>query len=185
MSQGNPVSGELYRHFKNKLYQIITIATHSETGEKLVVYQALYGDFQTYVRPYAMFVGEVDHEKYPEVTQKYRFQLIDRTQREESEEESDISDLKEEPQPENNSVEEPWNELSQVNPLLLKFLDEDDFDKKYDIVGEMASTITDGMIDNLAASLDVVIPEGSLEERYAQLKYCVRTRQRFQTNRFR
>lgn len=68
--------GKTYRHFKGKLYKVLVIATHTETEEPMVVYQALYGDYGYFVRPLAMFESEVDREKYPDVSQKYRFQEV-------------------------------------------------------------------------------------------------------------
>ena len=67
----------VYRHFKGDLYLVEGIATHSETEEKMVVYRALYEDYGLYVRPYDMFISEVDHEKYPDIKQKYRFEEVD------------------------------------------------------------------------------------------------------------
>ena len=65
----------IYKHFKGNYYMVEDVATHSETREKYVVYRALYDDTNLYVKPYDMFLAEVDKEKYPNVEQKYRFEL--------------------------------------------------------------------------------------------------------------
>lgn len=73
--QSEVVIHGIYRHFKGDYYIVEDVATHSETREKYVVYRALYGERNLYIRPYDMFLSEMDREKYPDVEQKYRFQL--------------------------------------------------------------------------------------------------------------
>lgn len=67
---------KVYRHFKGNEYAVLEIAEHTETGEKLVVYLALYGDSKIYARPLKMFTSKVDKTKYPNVEQEYRFELV-------------------------------------------------------------------------------------------------------------
>ena len=188
-----PKTGEFYRHFKNKLYQIVAIAEHSEDGQKLVIYQALYGDFKVYARPLDMFVSEVDHEKYPEVTQKYRFERVEFAETAKLE---NVAEAKTESEVVFQSVQElcePAEEVCEAEktdgecpePGLLKFLDEDDWDEKYNILVSLRDKMTDKLVDDLAVAMDVVIPDGPLDKRYEQLKICVRTRQKYESQHLR
>lgn len=65
-----------YRHFKGNTYKVLFTAKNSETKKLYVVYEACYGDHERWIRPYEMFASEVDHEKYPDVKQKYRFEAM-------------------------------------------------------------------------------------------------------------
>lgn len=69
--------GKIFRHFKGDLYLLLDIAQHTESGDELVIYKALYGDYKVYARPKDMFFGKVNKVKYPNATQEYRFELID------------------------------------------------------------------------------------------------------------
>ncbi len=68
---------KVYKHFKGDLYLVEGIAIHSETGEKCVVYRGLYGKNDLWVRPYDSFISEVDYKKYPDASQKYRFEIYE------------------------------------------------------------------------------------------------------------
>ena len=65
----------IYKHFKGDYYLVEEVGVYTETMEECVVYRKLYGDGGLWIRPKKLFLSEVDHEKYPEVTQKYRFEL--------------------------------------------------------------------------------------------------------------
>lgn len=183
-----PKNNEIYKHFKGNLYKVITMATHSETQEQMVVYQGLYGDFPVYCRPLSMFVSEVDHEKYPEVTQKLRFEpvsgVIDIDSSVNAVEQAVFSekDKIDEAQMNNVSADEPEG-ISEVDPLILEFLEAETILEKKNILTALHHRITDEMINTLAVVMDVVIEEGELEDRYQQLKTCLETIERYEIER--
>ena len=70
-----PLIGRVYRHYKGDYYIVRAIARHSETGEQMVIYQALYGDGELWARPLALFMDKLDPAKHPDVEQSNRFEL--------------------------------------------------------------------------------------------------------------
>ncbi|MGN0483795.1 MAG: DUF1653 domain-containing protein [Lachnospiraceae bacterium] len=215
MEERIPRPGEFYLHFKKKLYQIITVATHTETGERMVVYQAMYGSFQTYVRPLKQFNSPVDKEKYPDCAQFYRFQKLTEEEVEALQPKEKLTaeteaQMEKEPETvtevekhaatfdvteEETEIfeEKPTTPVSvdhtpgeeQADPRLMAFLDADTYDEKYRVLVAMGQDVDDRIINDLAVVLDVVIPEGNIDERLRQLKSCVETKRRYESNRLR
>lgn len=194
-----PKPHEIYKHFKGNLYQITAVAEHTETGEQLVIYQALYGDFKTYARPLSMFTDRVDRTKYPEAVQEFRFEL----QGADAERQRTESDPGGEPnagaeadlKPEAASVgrtaepggsqEEPSEGELTLDPMVLEFLDADEYEQRLNILAGLHHRITDEMITTMAIACDVEINEGDIEERYEALRSCLLTLERYECNRIR
>ena len=218
-----PQAGEIYQHFKGKLYRIVALATHTETGEQLVIYQALYGEFQVFARPLSMFLEKVDAKKYPDAAGKDRFMRIpmaeaaavSRPVAAPSENPVELrpaamsSENPVEPRPAAMSSENPV-ELRPVampsestvesrdvaapsenpvepqpDPGLLAFLDADSYEEKLEVFAALEGKADLHMLNAIAASLDLELSEGSLEEQYDTLKSCLMTLERYECNRLR
>ena len=207
----NPLPEEFYRHFKGKLYQIKCIALHSETGEPLVIYQAMYGTYKTYARPLTMFMEEVDHVKYPNVTQKYRFEKVELVDAQEKscvsqgvetlgtlKEVETLGTSKEVEISGTTKVDEScFTQKADVSsateatdpseipldPKILEFLDARTYDEKLTILSSIHHRLTDDMIDIMSTATDIEVKPGSIEERYEEFKSCLITMQHFECNR--
>ena len=205
----NPRPQEIYRHFKGNIYQIITLARHSETGVKMVIYQQLYAPYEVYARPLEMFMSKIDTRKYPNEKQSYRFEKLDVRGEETAEKPREtsaetlnriLSRGKKETETNKNIVSERQaapeaavakektvgsEEENGLDPGLLEFLDADSYEKKLQILSSLHPRITDAMIDTMAVSLDTEIKEGDIEMRYSEMKNCLMTMERFECNRLR
>ena len=192
-----PQAGEIYQHFKGKLYRIVTLATHTETGEQLVIYQALYGEFQVFARPLSMFLEKVDAKKYPDAAGKDRFMRIPMAEA--------AAVPQPVPAPSENPVEPRPAAMPSENPVesrpvaassespvepqpdpgLLAFLDADSYEEKLEVFASLEGKVDLHMLNAIAASLDLELSEGSLEEQYDTLKSCLMTLERYECNRLR
>ena len=192
-----PQAGEIYQHFKGKLYRIVALATHTETGEQLVIYQALYGEFQVFARPLSMFLEKVDAKKYPDAAEKDRFMRIPMAEAAavpqpvpapsenpvEPRPAAMSSENPIEPRPAAASSESPVE--PQPDPGLLAFLDADSYEEKLEVFASLEGKADLHMLNAIAASLDLELSEGSLEEQYDTLKSCLMTLERYECNRLR
>ena len=180
-----PKKGEIYRHFKGNLYEIVLIARDSETLEEKVVYKEVDGD-SAYVRSLPMFVSLVDKEKYPNVTQEFRFELV---------QEAVISEtvqgkvaLQKGPY-RADSLEETEDAAEKVQiadrDMIMEYLEQETVDSKIDYLIRVKDRITEPFISVVAQSLDFVENEGELSERYEEILRYLRTVARYESGRLR
>lgn len=213
MERKKPVPGDFYRHFKGKIYQIRELAKHSETGEDMVVYQGMYPPFQVWVRPLSMFLDSVDHEKYPECRQQYRFEevVFQNTLQQDRGADSGIHAMSRQkteqeivPKTE-QSVSVSDQELRKIlindqgDKLLtgrmtdeeiarrgfLALLDAETYREKRQILVGLHDYMNELYLNNLAAAMDVVLEDGSSQEHYDTLLHCLETYEKYEGGRLR
>lgn len=187
-----PRPGDFYKHFKDKLYQIITVAEHSETGEVLVIYQALYGEYKTYARPLSMFLSEVDHDKYPGVSAKYRFERVDVKTYQNITELHQIGNIlerhreipKPEPLPEKEMPKpgEHRQEKEQQD-LLIRFLDAESNEERLEILRRNEDRISETVLDSIGLSMDFPLSGDDRGKKLRDLEGFIKTKMKYEKTR--
>ena len=171
-----PKKGDIYRHFKGNLYEIVAIARDSETLEEKVVYKEVEGD-ATYVRSLPMFVSLVDKEKYPNVTQEFRFELLHETDSLPKESYREVVATK------STDVEQEIQVANQ--DMIMEFLEQESAYDKIDYLIRVKEQITETFISVVAQSLDFVENEGELLDRYEEILRYLRTVAKYECGRLR
>ena len=194
MEQNMPIPGTRYFDREKRQYQLMLVADHSKTNEKMAVYQALFGGFEYFTEPLGIFmtektevsseIGRTGGSKWsrPAVLQTEAANPVqDPIAKPENQKlKTEDSSVCQPVQPHHQTLEEET-----ANPILLEFLDAETLEEKYQVIKSLGNSITNRLIDDFAVVLDLVIPDGSLDSRYMQLLSSVRTMQKFETNRFR
>lgn len=179
-----PKPGEFYRHFKNNMYQIVAVASHSETGEQLVIYQALYGDYGIYARPLDNFLSSVDREKYPDAEQEFRFERTE-PGRQEKEKEPGKDARKQKPQEEMSEQSVETKVPDQPNPFLIEFLDAESTEEQLAVLRRMEGCVGKRELDSICVYLDISTRYGSLEEQIEGIRRYLKLQMHYDASRLR
>ncbi len=166
MERHIPQPGEVYRHFKGNVYEIVLIARDSETLEEKVVYKNVDGT-AAYVRALAMFMSPINKEKYPNATQEYRFELLKETMKSAAVEKQELSDE------------------MRDKELILNFLDLASAEDKIQYFLQVKDDITENFLQVVAQSLDFVENQGDLSQRYEDILKYLRTLAKYECGRLR
>lgn len=208
-----PRENEIYKHFKGSLYQIVTIAVHTETSDKLVVYRSIENPERVFARPLEMFMSEVDRIRHPFVKAKYRFTLmveaeddfIDEVSEAEDEQKSgEKSDAVEEKvaecaESDSDKTEEALEAVEDsddtaiykadgelvLDPLVEAVLDEKEFSDKIASFEKLRNKCTPDMLTAIAISLDIQLSSDSVEENYAQILKTLKMHNKYESSRLR
>ena len=177
-----PRPGEIFYLAKDKPYQIITLGIHKETCESMVIYQALFGEYGTYVLPISKFLDEIKGAAYTVTHNKntYTKQGIERGN-------SDTEEVQgiDRTEDTSNLAGDIDNTSEKVNEVLLSFLDADSYSKKLEVITSNIKAIDDRLINDMAVSLDCTVDDGPIDQRLQGLIYCLKQLSRFEARRLR
>ena len=192
-----PVAGQIYKHFKGNLYKVLAVAVHTESEEKLVVYQSVDNPDRVFARPLEMFMSDIDRFRYPLIRAKYRFTLVsepevenngEETKEEETKEETkeeDVKDEETEEQSDDDSAVYKDNGELVIDPYVEGVLDEKEFSKKIEFFEMLRGKCTEDMLTTIAISLDIQLQEGSIEDKYSQILRTLKMHEKYETSRLR
>ena len=210
-----PVAGQIYKHFKGNLYKVLAVAVHTESEEKLVVYQSVENPDRVFARPLEMFMSDIDRFRYPLIRAKYRFTLVSEPEEETDESLKTKAAESETPQPSEDTLaasipsseQEEETEPSKIevteeqsdddsavykdngelviDPYVEGVLDEKEFSKKIEFFEMLRGKCTEDMLTTIAISLDIQLQEGSIEDKYSQILRTLKMHEKYETSRLR
>ncbi len=183
-----PCEGKIYRHFKGTYYRVICIARNSEILEEMVVYENRDDSSKKYVRPLSEFMSETDHEKYPDAGQRYRFEEVSPSTGS-GENRETLNAGKTDSNSEKVSAGETGGnsekDSGEVSEDLLLFLDAEGKENKLDVLERIKNRLTDDIISAIAMSLDTEVRDGSIQDKYEELRDYLLTSIRYEGARLR